>query len=263
MSEASGRSALRISHSTLQHSTLNRMELTNVPKHIAIIMDGNGRWATQRGLPRIMGHQRGYQTVKKIIRAADDLGISVVTLYTFSSENWKRPEAETSAIMELIRVAAKAELPDMQEKGVRLVLSGRVDELPPATRAQLLENVQATKNNTGVVMNLAVNYGGRGEIVDAAKKLARKAADGDISPDDIEEETFAEQLYSPQLPDPDLLIRTAGEMRVSNFLLWEIAYAEIWVTKALWPDFSRRHLLRAIEDYQKRKRKFGGVVSES
>jgi len=257
MSDERGIRRFRTPHFNPQLSTLNRM---NVPKHIAIIMDGNGRWATKRGLPRILGHERGYRTVKKIIRAADDLGISFVTLYTFSSENWKRPKQETSAIMELIRRAAKSELPDMQKNNVKLVLSGRVDELPEATKAQLLENVQATKNNTGVVMNLAVNYGGRGEIIDAVRKLAHKVADGDISPDDIGEETFAKHLYSPQLPDPDLLIRTAGEMRVSNFLLWQIAYSEIWVTKTLWPDFSRRHLLRAIEDYKKRKRKFGGIV---
>jgi len=234
------------------------IEPDRLPKHIAIIMDGNGRWATERGLPRTIGHKRGYGAVRRIVRAAGEIGISYMTLYTFSTENWKRIE-EASVIMELIRHAARRELSDLQKNNIKLLISGRIDDLPAPTRNQLLANREATKNNTGLVLNLAVNYGGRLEIVDAVRQIARKAADGSISPDEIIEETISGHLYTPEIPDPDLLIRTAGEMRISNFLLWEIAYAEIWVTPVLWPDFTRQHLLEAIADYQRRRRKFGGI----
>jgi len=234
-----------------------------VPKHVAIVMDGNGRWAGQRGLPRTEGHVRGYYVLRDIVQAASDFGIKVLTVYAFSTENWRRPRDETEALMHLFAEGARQETPDMIKNGVQMMVSGRLDGLPAAARDALLDAVRATAAGEKMVLNLAINYGGRAEIVDAAAAVARRVAAGELSLDAIDEELFAQHLYHPELPDPDLLIRTAGEMRVSNFLLWEIAYSEIYVTSVLWPDFTKEDLARAIIDYQQRVRKFGGVVDTS
>ena len=238
----------------------NEIDPSRVPRHVAIIMDGNGRWATSRGLSRLEGHAQGYRTLRTIVEAASDIGIEVLTAYTFSTENWRRPQSEIDALMRLIVEAARREIADMQEKGVRMIVSGRLGELPAEVREELLRAVDATKANDRIVLNLAINYGGRREIADAAREIARRAAAGELHPEEVTEELFARHLYSPDLPDPDLLIRTAGEMRVSNFLLWQIAYSEIHVTQVLWPDFTKADLARAIIDYQNRTRKFGAVV---
>ena len=233
-----------------------------IPKHIAIIMDGNGRWATRRGLPRTMGHYQGYLTLREIVRACSDLGVRALTVYAFSTENWRRPKEEVYALMELYAQAARAELPMMIENNVRLHVIGRLWELPESVQQAMTEDMATTSTNTGLTLNLALNYGGRAEIVDALRQVCRHAANGQMRPEDITEEYFSNLLYTAGQPDPDLLIRTAGELRVSNFLLWQIAYAEIWVTPTLWPDFSPADLVRAIADYQRRTRRFGTVVDE-
>ena len=223
-------------------------------------MDGNGRWATGQGLPRIMGHARGYETVREIVRTSSELGLTALTLYAFSTENWRRPKDETDAIMSLIEQATINELPELMENQVRLRISGRFSELPVSLQKALTDSMAATSNNTGVILNLAINYGGRQELLDAVHEACRRVMDGEIKPEDITEDSFSSLLYTAGLPDPDLLIRTAGEMRVSNFLLWQIAYAEIWVTPTFWPDFTKKDLMLAIADYQKRIRKFGAVT---
>jgi len=235
------------------------LDAERMPRHIAIIMDGNGRWATQRGLPRIIGHKQGYETVRDIVRACGELGVEVLTLYAFSTENWRRPKEETDMLMQLIEEATRIELPTLQEKNIRLRISGRLSELPESLQQALAEDIQATAKNTGLVLNLAINYGGRVEILDAVREACRRAKDGRLDPEHITEEYFSGLLYTAGLPDPDLLIRTAGELRVSNFLLWQMAYTEIWVTPVLWPDFTQAELLRAIADYQQRVRRFGSV----
>lgn len=233
-----------------------------VPRHIAVIMDGNGRWARRRGLPRLEGHRQGYKTLKSIVMAAAELDVKVLTAYTFSSENWKRPKAEVSGLMRLIRYAARAELDEMKKEGVRIVVSGRLHELPKSVQKQLNEDIEATAGNSRIILNIAVNYGGRAEIVDAARAAAEMVRRGEIEPCQIDEALIASLMYHPELPDPDLLIRTAGEMRISNFLLWECAYTELYVTPTLWPDFSKDDLIGAIKDYQRRTRKFGAVVEQ-
>jgi len=233
-----------------------------IPRHIAVIMDGNGRWARRKGLPRLEGHRRGYKTLKNVVIAAAELGVKALTAYTFSSENWTRPRTEVAGLMRLIRFAARAELSEMRKERVRIVVSGRFHELPKAVRDQLNEDIEATKNNDRITLNIAVNYGGRNEILDAVRRIATMAQLGELSPGEIDEEMFSRFMYSPDLPDPDLLIRTAGEMRISNFLLWEIAYTEIYVTDTLWPDFSKADLVDAIASYQARTRKFGKVVEQ-
>jgi len=240
--------------------TLEGIDPNRVPKHIAIVMDGNGRWARQKGLPRTEGHVRGHYVLRDIVQAASDFGVKILTVYAFSTENWRRPKEETEALMHLFAEGARQETPDMLKNGVRMLVSGRIDSLPDIARDALLEAVNATAGGDRITLNLAINYGGRAEIVDAAAAVARLAAQGKISPEDVDEDLFARYLYQPELPDPDLLIRTAGEMRVSNFLLWEIAYSEIHVTSVLWPDFTKEDLARAIIDYQNRVRKFGGVA---
>ena len=234
-----------------------------IPGHVAIIMDGNGRWAQQRGLPRLEGHRRGYRTVTRIVRVAAYAGVRALTLYTFSAENWRRPKDEVSGIMRLIASAAHRERRRLTDEGVQLRVSGRMEDLPDFVSEALLADIERTKNNPGLVLTLAVNYGGRAEIADAVQSIARRVADGELSPEAIDEELVSKSLYQPDLPDPDLLIRTAAEMRVSNFLLWQIAYSEIHVTPVLWPDFGEADLLKAIADYQGRVRKFGGVPAPS
>ncbi|MCE5315366.1 MAG: polyprenyl diphosphate synthase [Armatimonadota bacterium] len=243
--------------STKKHTDIDP---ERIPAHIAVIMDGNGRWARRRGLPRLEGHRRGYKALKNLVVNAADIGVEVITAYAFSSENWNRPAEEVSGLMKLIRYAAKAELNYMKKEGVRIVTSGRFYELPQELQDQFNEDYEETKNNNRIVLNIAVNYGGRNEIVDAARSAARMVVEGKLSPDDIDDKMLSGLMYHPELPEPDLLIRTAGEMRVSNFLLWETAYSELYVTETLWPDFSKSDLYVAVADYQGRTRKFGKVV---
>jgi undecaprenyl diphosphate synthase len=238
------------------------LDPTRIPRHIAIIMDGNGRWANQRGLPRLAGHAQGYTRVRPIVEFSLDLGIEAITLYTFSSENWRRPKDEVDGIMRLIAMAAMNELESLQENDVRVIISGRLEDLPEDVMDSLRHEMDVTRDNKSMTLNLAINYGGRAEIRDAVRKIAESAAKGEIKPEDVTDELIASHLYSPSLPDPDLLIRTAGELRVSNFLLWQIAYTEIWVTDVLWPDFGEKELTLAISDYQRRVRKFGKTADQ-
>jgi undecaprenyl diphosphate synthase len=224
-------------------------------------MDGNGRWAKSRGLPRLAGHQAGVEPVRTTVRAAAELGIEVLTLYAFSVENWQRPAVEIRGLMQVLKETLKHEQKELDENGVRLRTIGREEDLPADVRRQIAKTCRALEHNDRLTLNLALSYGGRAEIVDAARKVAQEAAAGSIAPSDVTEETFARRLYAPDLPDPDLLIRTSGELRVSNFLLWQIAYAEIWVTPTHWPDFRREHFYSAIRSYQSRERRFGRTES--
>lgn len=231
-----------------------------LPVHIAIIMDGNGRWANRRHLPRIAGHQAGVAPVRSTVETCARLGIRHLTLYAFSCENWKRPRAEVDALWHLLRYYLKRELPELQEHGISLQAIGRIDGLPAPVRRELMAVVEATADNPGLRVHLAINYGGRAELVDAVNAILDEArARGDLDTLRVDEAAIAHHLYAPGTPDPDLLIRTSGEMRVSNFLLWQIAYSELYVTDTLWPDFGRAELLRAIAAYQKRERRYGGV----
>jgi undecaprenyl diphosphate synthase len=231
----------------------------NLPAHVAIIMDGNGRWAKRRGLPRTAGHQAGVKAVKRVVRAAGDLGVSVLTLFTFSQENWKRPKSEVSAIMKLLYETTKREINELDENNVKLITTGRNEELSPQRRQILQEAMEKTKDNTGLVLNLALNYGGRTEILDAVKKIAADVRGNRLNPDELDERKFSGYLYTNGLPDPDLLIRTSGEMRISNFLLWQTSYTELYVTDILWPNFTAKDFYEAIWDYQNRQRRFGRV----
>jgi undecaprenyl diphosphate synthase len=230
-----------------------------LPAHIAIIMDGNGRWARRRGQLRVAGHKAGMRPVRTIIETCAQLGIRVLTLYAFSIENWKRPRTEIEMLWRLLRTYLRLELPEMMRQHIRMNAIGRLDALPPNVHAELQEVLAETAANRGLVVNLAINYSGRAELVDAVKALAAKVCRGERTAESIDEASIAAHLYTAGIPDPDLLIRTSGEMRVSNFLLWQIAYAELYVTETLWPDFTRADLLRAILDYQKRDRRFGGL----
>jgi undecaprenyl diphosphate synthase len=220
-------------------------------------MDGNGRWAQARGLERNEGHRAGLDSVRDVVRAAGDLGIDYLTLYAFSSENWNRPKEEVGELMRLLEHYLAEELDEAMQNGVRVRAIGRLDRLPPSTRAAVERAVEATKHNGRYELIFALSYGGRTEIVDAARRLIRDAELGHVDPDQLDEKTFSSYLYAPDVPDPDLLIRTGNEYRVSNFLLWQIAYAEIHTTEVMWPDFRRQHLERAIADYQARERRFG------
>lgn len=233
----------------------------NIPRHVAIIMDGNGRWARERGLPRIEGHRRGAESVRQVVRACGELGIEYLTLYAFSIENWNRPKAEVSALMRLLEFYLKQEIPELDKNNVRLAAIGRIHELPQSAQRQLEKSMDVLKKNTGLTLVLALSYGGRAEIVDAMRSIAREVKAGRLDVADMDEKVISRHLYTRSIPDPDLLIRTSGEMRVSNFLLWQISYAEIYVTETLWPDFRKAELLKALEDYSKRHRRFGLVGS--
>jgi undecaprenyl diphosphate synthase len=232
-----------------------QVNFDQLPAHIAIIMDGNGRWAAQRHLPRVEGHRAGIDSVRDVVETSARLGIDVLTLYAFSVENWKRPKAEVNTLMMLLKRYIRLELGTLLQNNIRFRVVGRSEELAPDVQHELEIGMRQTAANTGMLFNIALNYGGRAEIVDAA----RRALASRMSPDDLDEKRFSELLYTAGQPDPDLLIRTSGEMRVSNFLLWQIAYSEIWVTETLWPDFRRRHLLEAVVAYQKRDRRYGGI----
>ncbi len=231
----------------------------NLPTHVAIIMDGNGRWAKRRGLPRIAGHKAGVKAVKRVVEAAGELGISILTLFTFSHENWKRPKQEVSAIMKLLYETTKREINELDKNNVKLITTGRIEELSPQRRDILEKAREQTKDNTGLILNLALNYGGRTEILDAVKLIAREVKQGKLDIDDLNEENFAKYLYTNGLPDPDLLIRTSGEKRISNFLLWQTSYTELYITDVLWPNFTAKDFYEAIWDYQNRERRFGRV----
>jgi len=238
-----------------EETLVRHIDFNRLPRHIAIIMDGNGRWAAERQLPRVEGHRAGIDAVRATVETSARLGIGVLTLYAFSVENWKRPRTEVNTLMTLLKRYLRLELASIHENNIRFQVIGRQDELAPDVRDELETGIRRTENNSGMLFNIALNYGGRAEIVDAVK---RALASG-INADHLDERRFAEFLYTAGQPDPDLLIRTSGEMRVSNFLLWQIAYAEIWVTETLWPDFRRRHLLEAVLAYQKRERRYGGI----
>ena len=227
-----------------------------LPAHVAVIMDGNGRWAAQRHLPRVEGHRAGIDAVRDTVETAARLGIRVLTLYAFSVENWKRPITEVSTLMLLLKRYLRSELNVLLRNQIRFQVIGRLEELAPDIQDELRDAMARTAGNTGMLFNIALNYGGRAEIVDAARRAIRAG----IRPEDLDEATFGTFLYTAGQPDPDLLIRTSGEMRVSNYLLWQIAYAEIYVTETLWPDFRRRHLLEAVLAYQKRERRYGGIT---
>ncbi len=229
-----------------------------IPRHVAIIMDGNGRWAARHGVERVEGHRKGAIAVKQLVENLSDTGVEYVTLYAFSTENWKRSKEEVDALMELLCEFIDANLNIMLEKGLRLLATGRIDGLPEKSRERLKLAIAKTASNTRGTLILALNYGGRAEIVDAAKKIASEVAAGALRPDEIDETLFAKNLYLPEIPDPDLLIRTSGELRLSNFLLWELSYSEIYVTDTLWPDFDKAELEKAIAAYGTRNRRFGG-----
>src|SRR6516225_4864422 len=234
-----------------------QVNFEQLPAHVAIIMDGNGRWAAQRHLPRVEGHRAGIEAVRDIVETSARLGIQVLTLYAFSVENWKRPAAEVSTLMMLLKRYLRSELSTLLKNDIRFKVVGRMEDLAPDIQAELRDAEGKTSKNAGMKFNIALNYGGRAEIVEAAKRIITAG----VAADALDETRFAAYLYTAGQPDPDLLIRTSGEMRVSNFLLWQIAYSEIWVTETLWPDFRRRHLLEAIVAYQKRDRRYGGIHS--
>ena len=237
---------------------LEKLDLSRLPEHVAVIMDGNGRWARRRHLPRIAGHRAGTQTARTTIETCARLKVKALTLYAFSVENWRRPKTEIDFLMELLREYLRREMPLIQRNNIRMKFLGRADDLPPAVQRDTREAAESTAGNTGMVLCVALNYGGRAEIVDAANRLLdERRLTGEVRR--VTEEEFSAKLYTAGLPDPDLLIRTSGELRVSNFLLWQIAYAEIFVTETLWPDFTRPRLLEALVEYQKRNRRYGGI----
>ena len=233
-----------------------QIDFGRLPQHVAVIMDGNGRWAAQRQLPRVEGHRAGIESVREVVEGSARLGIRVLTLYAFSVENWKRPVTEVSTLMMLLKHYLRLELKTLLRNNIRFKVIGRASDLAADVRSELADGEEKTASNTGMLFNIALNYGGRAEIVEAAQRLIEAG----VRAEDVDEERFAGFLYTAGQPDPDLLIRTSGEMRVSNFLLWQIAYSEIWVTETLWPDFRKRHLLEAILAYQKRDRRYGGIT---
>jgi undecaprenyl diphosphate synthase len=230
------------------------------PKHVAIIMDGNGRWAQQRELPRIEGHRRGAEAVRRTLEACQEFGVEVLTLYCLSSENWKRPKEELDFLMGMLREYLICERPTLIEKNLRLRILGRQERLPPEVREEIANSLHACASNTGMTLCLAINYGSRAEIVDACKAVLQRVQRGELRMEDLDEQHLDAELDTAGLPDPDLLIRTSGEMRISNFLLWQISYSELWVTETHWPDFDRNLFLEAIRDYARRQRRFGGLT---
>jgi undecaprenyl diphosphate synthase len=238
-----------------EHAVAQQIDFERLPAHVAIIMDGNGRWAEQRRLPRVEGHRAGIESVRSVVEASARLGIEVLTLYAFSMENWKRPRTEINTLMMLLKRYVRLELETLLKNDIRFRVIGRQDQLRADVQQELRAAMERTAANGGMQFNIALNYGGRAEIVDAVRHLMEAG----VAPCDVDERRIADFLYTAGQPDPDLLIRTSGEMRISNFLLWQIAYAEIWVTDTLWPDFRRRDLLEAIVAYQKRERRYGGI----
>ena len=237
----------------------DRVELTHVPRHIAIVMDGNGRWARSRGLPRIQGHRKGVQNVLEVAKGCIDYGVSIMTIYAFSTENWRRPRQEVEALMRLLEEATEREIKTLMENGIRLRVLGHLEVLPKSVQDKARRAIELSKDNQRLDLNVAFNYGGRIEILDAVRRIIEAR----IEPAQLTEELFSQYLYTAGLPDPDLVIRTAGEMRLSNFLIWQAAYAEYYSTPTYWPDFDRQELFRALLAYSQRKRRFGGLEAES
>lgn len=231
----------------------------NIPKHIAIIMDGNGRWAKKRGLPRVAGHREGMNVIREIVSTSNELGVKVLTLYAFSTENWKRPKTEVDFLMRLPERFLSAELPKLIEENVVVRITGDRDKLPEYTIRAVNKAIDETKENNGLILNFALNYGSRSEIIDGMKSLYKEIEEGRMDVNDLSESVLSDHLMTSDLPDPDLLIRTSGEIRLSNFMLWQLAYSEFWFTDVLWPDFSRDHFKEAVGVYQKRRRRYGGV----
>jgi undecaprenyl diphosphate synthase len=240
---------------------LDGIDFARLPRHVAVIMDGNGRWAKKRMMPRIEGHRAGIASVRETVETSARLGLQVLTLYAFSVENWKRPELEISGLMLLLKHYLRSELDTMLKNDIRFGVIGRPEALPADVQDELMRATERTRHSRGLLFQLALNYGGRTELADGVRRLAADVKANGLDPAAIDEATLARYLYTAGQPDPDLLIRTSGELRVSNFLLWQIAYSEIWVTDVLWPDFRRRHLLQAVVDYQRRERRYGGIVA--
>ncbi len=238
---------------------MTNLDPQKLPKHVAAIMDGNGRWAKKRMMNRVKGHEEGTESVRVIVRTSRNLGIKYLTLYAFSEENWKRPKHEIFALMEILKRFLKSELPEMLNNGIRLRAIGSIDKLPNDAKKVLLETIEKTSSNNDMVLTLAVSYGGRQEISRAVKEIAMKVQAGELEVEDINDDIINDNLYTSGIPDPDLLIRTSGEYRISNFLLWQIAYTEIYITSTLWPDFREEEYLSALEDFQNRERRFGAT----
>lgn len=241
------------------HQKADAAKSDNIPAHVAIIMDGNGRWAKERGMPRVAGHREGMKTINRIVEKAHLMGIKYITLYAFSTENWKRPKSEVEFLMRMPEKFITKELPALMKNNVKVQMMGSTDLLPAHTMKAVKKAIDDTADNTGIVMNIAMNYGGRDELVRAVKALGEEVENGSIRAEDIEEKDIHSKLFSSDLPDPDLLIRTSGEIRLSNFMLWQLAYSEFWFTDVLWPDFNGEHLEEAIKVFQERKRRYGGV----
>jgi undecaprenyl diphosphate synthase len=246
-------------NSNVSSSTGTDLDPQNLPAHIAVIMDGNGRWAKKRFLNRIKGHEKGSETVRTVVRTCREIGIRVLTLYAFSTENWQRPRSEIIALMALLKKFLISERKEMLDNNIRLNAIGQIERLPEDVRQELHRSIRLTEKNSGMILNLALSYGGRAEIVKAVKEIAQDIKAGHIDADSITPDLISKHLYTQEMPDPDLLIRTSGEMRISNFLLWQIAYTEICVTDTLWPDFGKDELLQILKNYQKRERRFGKV----
>lgn len=238
---------------------LDLIDKNNIPKHIAIIMDGNGRWAKQRNLPRTFGHKAGVETIREIVKACSEIGVKYLTLYAFSTENWKRPSDEVNALMNLLVEYLRSEVQELHKNNVVVNSIGDISKLPLICQEELRNAYEKTKENTGLVLNLALNYGGRDEIKNAVVKIAQLVKENKLQIEDINEEIISNNLYTANMPDPDLLIRPSGEYRLSNFLLWQVAYTEFWYSNIYWPDFNREHLYKAIYDYQNRDRRFGAI----
>ena len=243
----------------MSHPGSENLDLSKLPSHIAIIMDGNGRWAKKRLMNRISGHEKGADAVRRIVRTCREIGIEILTLYAFSTENWQRPKAEVTALMDLLKRFLKSELREMLDNNVRLNTIGQMHRIPKGVRGVLQQHMELTASNTGLTLNLALSYGGRAEIVQMVKQIAARVKDGQLDLSDITPEIVSENLYTRGMCDPDLLIRTGGDMRISNFLLWQIAYAEIFITDTLWPDFSREEFMTILGNFQKRERRFGRI----
>lgn len=238
------------------------IDFERLPKHIAIIMDGNGRWAQKRGLPRIAGHRYGVEALRDVVKVCNEIKIPVLTVYAFSTENWKRPREEVNALMDLLVEYVYKEIDELDENKVQVRAIGRIHKLPPKCQEAVAYARERTADNDGLVFNLALNYGGRSELVDTMRIIAKKAMSGEISLDNIDEQLISANLYTAGLPDPDLLIRPSGDYRISNFLLWQLAYTEFWLSDVMWPDFRRKDLLQAIYDFQNRERRFGGLKNK-
>ncbi|MFO7738673.1 MAG: isoprenyl transferase [Desulfatiglandaceae bacterium] len=250
-----------ISQQDSTQGTMISVDHERLPKHVAVIMDGNGRWAKKKGISRLRGHEKGADAVRAIVRASREIGIPWLTLYAFSEENWKRPTQEVQSLMKLLKRFLKMESKEMQENGIRLQTIGRVHKLPNDTQKVLLDTIEKTASNRKMVLTLALSYGGRQEIIDAIRQITEKVQSGRITAADISEQLVSSCLYTAGMPEPDLLIRTSGEYRISNFLLWQIAYTEIYITPTLWPDMGKDEFLAAISDFQNRERRFGGTLS--